>query len=169
MDCLPRQIKVAVVERWLLVQVRLYCHQPLHVLTHTFDSQAWKTADISRRHHWFPRQTTSEKRAQKFLRQIFSQSAETLPRSGQSVASYKYGISALVSQTSLHGETSGGVAKCQLFCLFSQVFCRLVENFFHYLSKLRPAGCLYLHIYFLSFSLSEVISNLRWIFRPHLS
>ena len=26
-----------------------------------------------------------------------------------------YGISVLVSQTSFHGETSGGVAKCRLF------------------------------------------------------
>ena len=67
---------------------------------------------------------------------------------------HQYGISALVSQTSFHGETSGGVEKCQLFCLFSQVFWRLVENFFHCLSRLRPAGCLCLLIYFLSYSLS---------------
>ena len=38
----------------------------------------------------------------------FNQS-EALPRSGY------YGISALVSQTSFGGETSGSVAKCRLF------------------------------------------------------
>ena len=37
------------------------------------------------------------------------------------VTRHRYGISALVSQTSFHGETSGGVAKCRLF---SQVTCR---------------------------------------------
>ena len=31
------------------------------------------------------------------------------------VTRHQYGFSALLSQTSLHGETSGGVAKCQLF------------------------------------------------------
>ena len=31
------------------------------------------------------------------------------------VTRHQYGISALVSQTSFHGETSGGVAKCRLF------------------------------------------------------
>ena len=31
------------------------------------------------------------------------------------VTRHQYGISTLVSQTSLHGETSGGVAKCRLF------------------------------------------------------
>ena len=31
------------------------------------------------------------------------------------VTRHQYGISALVSQTSFQGETSGGVAKCQLF------------------------------------------------------
>ena len=30
------------------------------------------------------------------------------------VTRHQYGISALVSQTSFHGETSGGVAKCRL-------------------------------------------------------
>ena len=33
------------------------------------------------------------------------------------VTRYQYGISALVSQTSFRGETSGGVAKCRLFSL----------------------------------------------------
>ena len=31
------------------------------------------------------------------------------------VTRHQYGISALVSQTSFHGESSGGVAKCWLF------------------------------------------------------
>ena len=31
------------------------------------------------------------------------------------VTRHQYGISALVSQTSFRGETSGGVAKCRLF------------------------------------------------------
>ena len=32
------------------------------------------------------------------------------------VARHQYGISVLVSQTSFHGETCGGVAECRLFC-----------------------------------------------------
>ena len=39
--------------------------------------------------------------------------SEALPRSG-SVTRHQYGISALVSQTSFGGETSGSVAKCRL-------------------------------------------------------
>ena len=76
---------------------------------------------------------TSEKRAQKFHTDDAS-----LPRSGYSASNWlnqishaarpiigttqirvatrhQYGISALVSQTSIGGETSGGVAKCRLF------------------------------------------------------
>ena len=33
----------------------------------------------------------------------------------RAVTRHQYGISALVSQTSFRGETSGGVAKCRLF------------------------------------------------------
>ena len=40
----------------------------------------------------------------------FGQS-QVLPNSGW----HQYGISALLSQTSFHGKTSGGVTKCQLF------------------------------------------------------
>ena len=32
------------------------------------------------------------------------------------VTRHQYGISTLISQTSFRGETSGGVAKCCLFC-----------------------------------------------------
>ena len=38
---------------------------PVHALLF-FRAFTEKTADISRRHHWFPRERTSEKRAQKF-------------------------------------------------------------------------------------------------------
>ena len=46
---------------------------------------------------------TSEKRAQKFH------------TDDAVVTRHQYGISALVSQTSFHGETIGGLAKCRLF------------------------------------------------------
>ena len=94
--------------------------------------QPEKTADIWRRYHWFPRQMTSEKRAQKFHTDDSS-----LSRSGQCsdwlnqishatrpiksttqiwvVSRHQYGISTLVSQTSFGGETNGSVAKCRLF------------------------------------------------------
>ena len=32
-----------------------------------YSKEAWKNSHISRRHHWFPREMTSEKRAQKFI------------------------------------------------------------------------------------------------------
>ena len=57
--------------------------------------QPEKTADIWRRYHWFPRQITSEKRAQKFHTYDAS-----LPRA---------------DALSVCGETSGSVAKCRLF------------------------------------------------------
>ena len=91
--------------------------------------QPEKTADISRRHGWFPRRMTSEKWVQKFHTDDVS-----LARSGQCpwlvrnlihpirsttqiwvVTRHQYGISALVSQTSFRGETSDCVAKRQLF------------------------------------------------------
>ena len=84
---------------------------------------------LLRRYHWFSRKMTSEKRAQKFHTDNAS-----LARSGKCfwlvenllppirgttqiwvVTRHQYGISALVSQTSFSGETSGGVAKCRLF------------------------------------------------------
>jgi len=42
------------------------------------------------------------------------------------VLHYQYGVSALVSQTSFCGETSGGVAKCWLF---AQATCAMWSNF----------------------------------------
>ena len=64
----------------------------------------------------------SEKRAQKFhtasdwLNQI-SHAARPIRSTTQIwvVTRHQYGISALVSQTSFGGETSGSVAKCRLF------------------------------------------------------
>ena len=90
------------------------------------------TVGDASRYHWFSRQMTSEKRAPKFRTDDAS-----LPRSGQclwlvlprgkfdstnqkhypdlgSDASSVWN-SALVSQTSFGGETSGSVAKCLLF------------------------------------------------------
>ena len=85
---------------------------------------------ISRHHHWFPLETMSEERAQKFHTDDVS-----LPRSGSTsdwlcrvanllqpirsisqiwvVVRHKYGISAceVVLQTSFGRETSNGVAK----------------------------------------------------------
>ena len=37
------------------------------------------------------------------------------------VMSHQYGISALISQTSFRGDTSGGVAKCRLFSQASRI------------------------------------------------
>ena len=39
------------------------------------------------------------------------------------VTGHQYGISSLVSETSSRGETSGGVAKCQLFSQIKRVKC----------------------------------------------
>ena len=85
-----------------------------------------RTAVISRRHLWFSREMTSEKRTQKDHTINAS-----LPRSGQCfwlveadfqpirstqtqswVVSHHYGISALVSQSFFCGETNGNVTKC---------------------------------------------------------
>ena len=51
------------------------------------------------------------------------------------VTRYQYGISALVSQTSFRGETSGGVAKCRLFSL-ARVFIE-VSCYSSYYSRLK--------------------------------
>ena len=58
---------------WPLSSV-LFSYDRLVQLT---DKQPEKTADIWRRYHWFPRQMTSEKRAQ-----IFHTDDASLPRSG---------------------------------------------------------------------------------------
>ena len=94
-------------------------------------SQPEKTINISRRHHWFPREMTSEKRAQKlhtmkrhcpdlvstynWPKQIFH-AARPIRSTNQIwvVTRHQYGISALVC-TSFRRETSGSVAKCGLF------------------------------------------------------
>ena len=65
--------------------------------------QAEKTTGNSRRHNWFSRKMTTEKRAQKFHTNDAS-----LLRSGQRCT-----IS--MSQTLFRGKTSGGAAKCRLF------------------------------------------------------
>ena len=88
-----------------------------------------KTADFSRHHPGFPRTRNDvEKRLQKFHTDDLSGSAsdwscrvENLLQPIRSnnqvrvVSFHQYGISAVVSQTSFRGETSGCVAKCQLF------------------------------------------------------
>ena len=91
-----------------------------------------RSLHISRRHLWFPREMTSEKRVQKFhtddasltrcasdwsCRIFASINQKSYPDLDS--ARHQYGISALVSQTSFCGETSGGVAKCRLFSLTS--------------------------------------------------
>ena len=79
-----------------------------------------------RRYHWFPRQMPSEKRAQKFhtddasLPDLGSASdwscrVENLIQPIRGMTGHQYGISALISQTSFGGETSGRFVKCRLF------------------------------------------------------
>ena len=62
------------------------------------DHKPEKTAEISRCHCRFPPKMS-------------------LPRSGKChiTVRHQYGMSALISQTSFHGETSGGIMKCQQF------------------------------------------------------
>ena len=145
MDCLPRQNKVAVVERWpssvgstVLPSASTCTDKPL---TRSLGKQpTFRDATTG-----FPAKWRQRSERRKFWSK-FSAKQKHYPDPG-SRSLHKYGISALVSQTPLHGETSGGVAKCQLFCLFSQVFWRLVETFSHYLPKLRPGDRLYLLIF----------------------
>ena len=80
---------------------------------------------IPRRHYWFPRETTSEKRAQTITRHFrdldsvsdWSSRVGNLRQPIRSttqfwvVTYHQYGISAFVSQTSFRGETSAGAAK----------------------------------------------------------
>ena len=40
-----------------------YIYELLDFVTLSLDSLPWTPADISRRHHWFPRELTSEERA----------------------------------------------------------------------------------------------------------
>ena len=123
-----------------------------------------RSLHISRRHLWFPREMTCEKRVQKFhtddasltrcasdwsCRVFASINQKSYPDLDS--ARHQYGISALVSQTSFCGETSGGVEKCRLFSLAScrrrffflrakgeitkmRVFplCALCNNLFHF-------------------------------------
>ena len=92
-----------------------------------------KTADISRRHHWFPREMTSEKQAQKFhtddatllssikcfwlVEENFphgTTNQKHYPNQGR-VASSVWNFRARFCQTSIPGETSAGIAECRLF------------------------------------------------------
>ena len=45
------------------------------------------------------------------------------------VTRHQYGISALISQTSFRGETSGDVAKCRLFSQATALFTSIVFKF----------------------------------------
>ena len=69
-----------------------------------------KTNQISRRHFWFPREMTSEERAQKFHTDDVS-----LPRSEKWHVISTGFSSVLVSQMSFRGETSCGISKCRQF------------------------------------------------------
>ena len=92
-----------------------------------------KTADISRHQHWFPREMTSERQAQKFhtddatlLSSIkcfwlvednfphCTTSQKHYPNQGR-VESSVWNFRARFCQTSIPGETSAGVAECRLF------------------------------------------------------
>ena len=93
-----------------------------------------KTADILRRHHWFPHEMTSEKRAQKFhtdgaslprsgwcfrlvvLRGIFVSTNQTLyPNLGSDASSvWNFDLRSFFRHH-FRGETSGDVTKCRLF------------------------------------------------------
>ena len=105
---------------WPLSSV-LFSYDRLVQLT---GKQPEKTADIWRRYHWFPRQMTSEKRAQIFHTDDasllypglgsatdWSCRVRNLIQSIRSttqfwvVTRHRYGISALVSQTSVNGYT----------------------------------------------------------------
>ena len=104
------------------------CTYMTYLLTQVRLPQPVKTADISWRHLWFPRVMTSEKRAQKFHAddlslprldsasdwlEFSSSSHKQYPNLG--VTRHQYRIYAVVSQTSLRGETRAGVTKCRLF------------------------------------------------------
>ena len=90
-----------------------------------------KTANISRRYHWFPREMTSEVRAQKFntdddhypdlcnasdwLKHISLAIRPKKHYPGQIwvVTRHQCGIYAAFAQTLFYGEISGGIAKCR--------------------------------------------------------
>ena len=96
----------------------------------TFGKHPKKTANISRRNHWFPREMTSEERVQKFHTDAYPDlacasylsskwdicyNAKRCRYPSVEVTRHQYGFSALVSQTSFRGETSGGVANVSCF------------------------------------------------------
>ena len=76
---------------------------------------------------WFPRKMTSDERVQKFHTDDVSSPhiwvvlligwkfASSTQKHYPDLTRHQYGISAFVSQTSFHGDTTGGVVKCQLF------------------------------------------------------
>ena len=53
---------------------------------------------------------------------------EKFASANQKLHPYQFGISALLSQTSLCAETSGGVAKCSLFSQVSALAAGIFEN-----------------------------------------
>ena len=92
----------------------------------TLSTQPEETADIWRCYQCFPHQMTSEKQAQICVVLLRSTSdwsccmgnfIQPIKSTTQIwvVMHHQYGISALVSQTSFGGGTSGSVAKCWLF------------------------------------------------------
>ena len=76
---------------------------------------------------WFPCKMTSDERVRKFhtddvsLPHIWAvlligwKSASSNQKRYPDLTGHRYGISAFVSQTSFHGDTSGDVMKCQVF------------------------------------------------------
>ena len=92
--------------RLLHPSLYLHCHKTAEIKLRYLAFLAWERVDTSRRHHCFSRDgETSETN----FHPIRSTTQIWL------VWRHQYEISALVSQTSLRWETSGGVAKCRLF------------------------------------------------------
>ena len=66
------------------------------------------------------------------------------------VTRHQYGISALVSQTSIREETSGGVAKCRLFRQASLMLLKCIKrenSLFFFQGQQNPAKIVSEHIY----------------------
>ena len=121
-----------------------------------------KTDDISRCHHWFPREMTSEKCLQKFhlmtrhYRDMGNSSdwschGGNLPQPIRSttqiwvVTRHQYGISALVPQTSFRGEASGDVANVGCFLRLLRNEATQVCLPFRRLLELPPAWIMVAH------------------------
>ena len=124
---------------FLVVASKMYCWND--VTLYVFMKHAKypnNTADVLRRHHWFPCEMESEDQVQKFhtddvLLPWSWYCSDWLCREGNLlqriksailiwvVSRHQYGISSFVPQTSFWREASGGVAKYRLFSQPSKV------------------------------------------------